>query len=226
MTIISPSGGLVYHWRARKFKHLWEPFKQELSQLLCQKKNRPAHLKILGASGGYCLPGTFLNQFEKIEAVDPDLTAPFAFFMNHPEVKVRWQVKRLQFEESRPLDAPIELLLYANLLGQIPLHDRRGPIILQRFKSELEGSLSQNPMISFHDLYSSTLPFPKSLLGRHPGPLAPKDLISYFDRDGGRREITDHLTWNLFENGPRHFLQWQITPEQYHLIEYVERPEN
>ena len=67
MKLFNPTGGLVYHWRALRYRNsLWAPFRQAISRHLDAWDPPEKELVVLGPSAGYTLPPDFLERFDRL----------------------------------------------------------------------------------------------------------------------------------------------------------------
>ena len=63
--LVSPTGGLIYHWRAWRYRRsLWRPFIEPLAIWLADWTPAERALLLVGPSAGYCLPAALLERFE------------------------------------------------------------------------------------------------------------------------------------------------------------------
>lgn len=222
MKLFNPTGGLVYHLRARRYHDsLWAPFRQQIAQFLDDWQPREKELLILGPSGGYTLPTDFLERFDKVHLSDPDPWAPFFFRKNHPGVNTSWSRNNLIFKSKK--FAP-ELLndhiknqnvavLFSNLLGQLPLvADSSG---LQGWWTALQPELNRRSWASYHDLFSfpQYAALPSSLPQTPVVPL----LVDWAIRAQKPLELTDHGTSELFPNSLATWT-WHLSPRRTHIV--------
>jgi hypothetical protein len=83
MSLMSYSGGLLYHWRARRHAGgLWTSHREGVRHWLEAWRPRARHLVLIGPSGGYSLPAEWLARFETITVVDPDPVARLLWRFN------------------------------------------------------------------------------------------------------------------------------------------------
>lgn len=220
MSVLSFSGGLVYHLRAALYRPLWRDFEKHLAEILCRLPVSQSQLTLIGPSAGYNVSNKFLNQFESVLAIDPDPLAPLLFEFQHHGLSINWQLRGVEWQASQLPDIwsnPDQLLLFANVLGQ--LGGTYGGDEFEKIKSSLRKKLSQCAYFSFHDLYSSREPFSQEIMGPRWDSLAPS-AVKMANSPTRLTAVTDHLTWDLFDaQQPRIILQWQLTPKQFHLIE-------
>jgi hypothetical protein len=243
---LPPSGGLFYHYLALRFSRtLWQPFKQDVAQWLQLWKPQARELIIFGSSAGYSLPPDFMNQFERVVAVEPD---PFARLL----FKRRFPKGRIEFAPDRDLLAPLPkdfpgsssqqalkklrsfldrypnaAILFANVLGQLPLEFPH--LSDELFASHLIGvraAVKNRPWASYHDLLS-TWARPKS---RKPFVLPAGDLdltefalkhLEILPNTNVNMEVTDHQTHPLSAGEPTLCSWWELAPGRYHLIGFL-----
>ncbi len=199
---ISPSGGLLYHWRARRHSRLWTSFRSEIEVWL-NEWNPPKHeLVLIGPSGGYTLPSGWLASFKTIHAYDVDPLAPFFFKRQHASAKVHfhranlfWQNQHLSLLPmksllDRHLNKPV---LFSNIIGQVLLEGKATEFEWQVFLRGLRCLLENRRWASYHDRET---------------------------HENG--EIIDHLTGGDWIEGlaSKNF-DWQLTPRSLHKIEAV-----
>jgi hypothetical protein len=73
MPLLHPSGGLVYHWRAWRWRRTpWAPFHDQVRRWLTDWRPEAGQLVLVGPSGGYALSSQFLERFRKITVLEPD----------------------------------------------------------------------------------------------------------------------------------------------------------
>lgn len=225
MRLFNPTGGLIYHLRARRYQDsLWAPFRQQVAQFLDDWHPREKELLILGPSGGYTLPSDFLERFEKLYLFDPDPWAPIFFRKNHPGLNVEWSRKNLIFQSKK--FAP-ELLtdwlknknvavLFSNLLGQLPLIGDSDH--LQDWWNDLQPELARHSWASYHDLFSfpQYAALPSKLAA---SPVVPQ-LVDWALKSKKPLELTDHGTSELFPNSLGAWT-WHLSPRRTHIVSGV-----
>jgi len=137
--LFSPSGGLLYHWKAYRFQDsLWRPFQIEINSWLVHRWNpHSKSIVLIGPSAGYQLSEEFLKRFEKIIVYEPDLFALYLlknkFKKNN--LKYKFFAQKIHFVNSSKLSKeclvdlvkqyPDSCFLFCNLLGQLPLIYRK-----------------------------------------------------------------------------------------------------
>ncbi len=227
------SGGLAYHYLAWRHKKLWLPYQAQLKNFF--EKNIPVcgQLVIIGASGGYTLPNSWLSQFEQIFVVDPDPLAHFFFHRQHPNLSPIWSKKNYLLDSSYRWDPsglnnllrdyPDCLPFFSNIIGQLPLLIREPDLshfsTWSIWQKEWSKTLSKKSWVSVHDLFSSqqepNLPFPSNITS-----LSKQDLIEKLYSKEKSVTLTDHLTYNLLPKATTsaHFI-WPLFSQQIHLVE-------
>jgi hypothetical protein len=207
--LIGPTGGLTYHYRALRYKKLWQPFCDQVERWLSEWSPQKNQLVLIGPSAGYTLPREFLATFNQLIIVDPD-PAAFLLFQSRftlPAVWLREDFFGLAAKVASPAKInelfarfPQAAFLFCNILGQVPviLRERKYAQIEEYMRdlgTELRAAQSRVSMASYHDRYSQTK--------KTPG------------------EIIDHLTGELFRDLPgRKEFPWQLTPQIEHQVEF------
>lgn len=221
----SPSGGIVWHLRALRFRSHWRAFISGIGEWLDSWPHGCSGLLLLGPSAGWCLPDRFLSGFSRIHAVELDPVAPFAFGLLHGRAlrrsgsRITWQRADLFVELERLLDAyPDYAILFSNVLGQHALHRGR----LGRAEAELESlqqRLAGRRWASFHDRLSGAWPQTRPLSAAIRLTAA-ESAEALAKRVAGPGEWCDHLTTHVLPaNCTRLILPWPIRPARLHWIE-------
>lgn len=220
--LLNPTGGLVYHLRARRYRDsLWTPFRRQIAQFLEGWHPPEKELLILGPSGGYTLPTDFLERFDRLWLFDPDPLAPLFFRKLHPALPITWSRQDLIFRKkkfvpellSERLNGKNVAVLFSNLLGQLPLI--AGPGELSNWWTGLQPELKNHSWLSYHDLFS----FPQyaGLPARLPeGPIVPQ-LVEWALRNQKALELTDHGTNELFPNSSVSWT-WHLSPHRTQIV--------
>jgi hypothetical protein len=235
--LLNPSGGLIYHWRALRFKNtLWSEFRSNLGSWLRDWKPVETRLLLVGPNAGYCLTADFLLRFKEISAVEPDPAARFLFARRFPMSKVAWSSEDYFLPKCGEFDPrgvqrmvakyPEHAILFCNFLGQLPLlaPDAALSKRFETWKAALPESLSSRSWASFHDRLSGPLQPRISGRAEAPGCIPDANLVERFytpPQGAAPIELSDHLTGDLFPKLPRAFFRWEISKGYWHLIEAV-----
>lgn len=200
--LIRPSGGLLYHWRARRHTRLWEPFRREIEQWLSSWNIPKKELVLVGPSAGYTLPRGWLEGFAQITAYDQDPLAPFFFKRQHPQANVTFKQQNLFWRNAKlsliPLKEVLERhpgspILFSNVLGQVLLEGPAEDFEWGVFLLGMRSLLKERRWASYHD----------RLTHEHG-------------------EIIDHMTGGAWtEELETRSFRWQLTPKSLHEIEGV-----
>ncbi|OYY95883.1 MAG: hypothetical protein B7Y41_00955 [Hydrogenophilales bacterium 28-61-23] len=224
MPLLHPSGGLVYHLRARRWRRtLWRPFHALVERWLREWQPNTTRLVLIGPSAGYALNADFLARFERIDVLEPD---PLARLL----LRRRFPRQRFQFADSAWLAGthgfemlirryPDAAFLFCNLLGQhlvgaAPDRERRN------WLRGLDAALRGRAWASWHDLASSARRPDRFPPLARPAAEALDQVIAQFWR-GGELEIHDHDCASIRPDLPRQYAIWQLGPNRYHLIEWI-----
>lgn len=238
VSFYNPSGGLPYHFKAFRYGHsLWYDFRFQLRDWLNDFKPQSEQLLLFGPSAGYFLPDPLLHHFQEIIVFDPDPTARLLFKWQHSKISItKWiHEDRLSHWEngkcsSEPFEKTLKVypnaaILFCNVLGQIPLIHREEikahETEFAQWQKDVTTLLLKREFASFHDMYSGSKKF---LLPKPGAVIKPGEQARfYFDEKaaGNNFTLTDHLTNGLFQNLPRRYFVWSVTPKQHHLIECV-----
>jgi hypothetical protein len=225
MGFFSTTGGLVYHWRALRFrKNEWAPFRQKVSTFLDAWNPPEKELLILGPSGGHTLPSDFLERFDQVTLSDPDPLARIVFRRNHFDVKTKWLKEDLIFKDG--IYAPTLLqtyltqhpktaVLFSNMLGQLGLVHSDLEALKNWFEA-LKPTLDQHSWASYHDLFSldAGSNFPREIKGD-----VTKSLWDWASKRGLPVEIVDHGTSELFSNPPApEAFVWHLSRRRVHIV--------
>jgi hypothetical protein len=235
MSLLSPSGGVVYHLRAARYRGgLWAPFRARLGSWLSQQLSDAPELILVGPSAGHCLPLDRLARYPRLTALEPDWLAARLLRAKLPRLEVlhedlllgpllRGEPGLEQLLAQRPQAA----VVFCNVLGQLQfgLSDREQAQLVSEFQRRLLPALQGRAWASFHDRWSFDLePDGQRLLERE-FPNAPSELElgqAWFGSDGPELSAFDHGTAELFPAQlPRRYFGWQLTPHAYHLVEGV-----
>ena len=222
---MSPSGGLLWHLRALRYRRHWRPFRAAIGRWLEDWPHGRDHLLLLGPSAGWCLPSAFLAGFRSIHAVDLDPLAPWLFDRLHgaglrrAAVGVRWQQADI-FATLGPLlrSFPQHAVLFGNILGQRRLYCS-DVATAEADLRRLTGALRGRVWASFHDRLS----IDREVAGRPveavqaSRSLASEELAMRF---GGGGVWTDHLTAEVIAGDVAClYLPWPLMPGRLHIVE-------
>lgn len=232
--LLGQTGGLSYHAKAFRYRRtLWASFLKQVEVWLCEtwlphlrKNGQTKKLVLFGPSAGWTLSARFLESFETVVCVEPDLLARSLFARRYRHLKnlefvaradlLPWLSRREStFEEflSSHSDAAI---LFANVLGQIPLLvPQRAWADSARARKLFEGALQGRHWASYHDVLSSETTQPP----RFQNLVLPAndDLTAFAESvfDGCSATVIDHDTnWLRSE----HYGHWEIRPGVHHVI--------
>ncbi len=239
MSLLTPSGGLVYHLRALRYRSsLWAPFRASLASWLGSLRLAAAsELLLVGPSAGHCLPLSWLERFERLTLLEPDPVARRLLALRLPrkqlEVEARDLLLAPLLSGSAGLDAVLErrpgaAVLFCNVLGQLhfALSDEQQQRFQTEFARRIVPALSGRAWASFHDHWSlewssgaAAVPGRASFGGR-PSDAALAE--AWFGQEGPTVTVIDHGTGQLFPATLTHeYFSWQITPSALHVIEAV-----
>ena len=222
---MSPSGGLVWHTHALRYRRMWRPFCDAVADWLAHWPHQRRDLLLFGPSAGWCLPSEFLAGFRHIHAVDIDPLAPWLFRRLHGArlrqsgATITWQRTDLfSVLESLQKKYPDYAILFSNVLGQHRLHcdDVSTAEADLRCLSE---RLEKKVWASFHDRLSVNVPSGGGVWAsvREPRSLSSMALAQRF---GGAGVWLDHLTAKLIKGENEClYLPWPITPSRLHVVE-------
>lgn len=214
--LIHPSGSLVYHWRAWRYRDtLWRPFRHRVDAWLAQWHPTPGHLVLIGPSAGYTLSPSFLGRFQRISVLEPDRLARHLLQRRFPAIHFDFH-PALTRPESLLESFPEAAYLFCNVLGQAWTGAEES-----HWHRSLEASLAGQAWASYHDVVST---------GRRPDSIDAIDLpamVPFDDLLGrfwlhGDLTVDDHGTFGLFAELPRRYALWQLTPGRFHLIEWLQ----
>ena len=218
------SGGLFYHLKAYRYlNHEWKDHRNAVARFLEAWNPKHRKLILIGPSGGYSLPKSFLEKFDSITVYEPDAVARFIFEKRF-QLKPRWIQKPFDFE-SGVLDSDAAIL-FCNLLGQIPIRS------FHRFRPLLLELLKGKEWASFHDAFSAHgIRFDLEKYGDLLSSKSPHSKLQLSEVKSGVHvqgvrttlELTQHLSFDLF-SGPEYkfyYWEWRLNRKTAHLIEGV-----
>jgi hypothetical protein len=224
-TLWGPSGGLVWHARAIRYRAHWRGFLDALDRWLAGWVPGHKDLILVGPSAGWCLPDRFLSRFDRIRVIDLDPLAHAGFILNHGSALRRARVNLIWERgdfwsrlHAGNLSEAGTAILFCNLLGQHALH-RRDPATARYELEGLSARLHGIDWATFHDRLSATW---------HPGFACPDaftteepiDNLTLASRTPACRSWSDHLTEGLMPGcRTRWFLPWMLHPLRFHWVE-------
>lgn len=211
--LLSDSGGLAYHWRALRHRHLWQPFIANVAQWLEAWNPPQDELVIIGPSAGYTLDARFLGRFAQVIILEPDPLARALLRRRFPLVRFRHDPLDCFAGLHGPLalrqQYPQAAFLFANSIGQqLARLDSRWP-------AHLLSALQDCSWASYHDvLASSRAPFTTGARLSQDGESLEQLLAAFWS--GGELEVFDHGSFGVLPAAWH--AAWSITPQQHHLV--------
>jgi hypothetical protein len=238
MSLLTPSGGLVYHFRALRYgSGLWAPFRANLADWLATTKLGCAdELLLIGPSAGHCLPLAWLARFERLTLLEPDPVARGLLALRLPQRNIETEPRDLVLAPllsgAAALDAVLErrpraAVLFCNMLGQLhfELTDDEHLRFQGEFARRIVPALGGHAWASFHDRWSFDLEPDPALPERLEFERKPEETTlaeAWFGADGPTVTALDHGTSQLFPDVlPHCYFAWQITPHALHVVEAV-----
>lgn len=229
--VFNSSGGLFYHYSAFKYRNtIWKSYIQQVDLWLRTWNQQREHLIIIGPSGGYSLPDSFLTQFKSVTLLDPDPLAPLSFKLTH-KTPVAWLQENWLNDGLEGLQKEIlsrkttHSFLFCNILGQLPYIMPSSKKVGSYNLKDFFTSISQCSWASYHDLFSFKATLREALPNLNPWALAIskedfdylQQTLQHFKRPTA---ITDHLTSGMIgQESPRQLFLWQRLNNYYHIIE-------
>jgi hypothetical protein len=235
--VISPSGGLVYHFIARRrSRSTWRPFQAVVREWLASWLT-PAdrELIVFGPSAGWTLPLDAFKRFSHLTFVEPDPVARFLLRrrlasagvdLKNVDVIGRsdllpWFSKEPSTLEDFLAERPNAAILFANVLGQVPLHlsksHKANVVSAQKLFAD---SLRGRRWASYHDLFSGT--------AKESQGLRTDRLSSGIEKLPGQiftvGDVTDHETCWLSQGRETKLGLWPITEDSIHVIGFIQEP--
>lgn len=212
--LIDASGGLVYHWRALRYRRrVWQPFVAQVARWLADWQPPQRELVLVGPSAGYTLDRAFLERFTRVIVLEPD---PLARSL------LRRRFAGIPFEEGRVdcfagLDGPRALsqayphaaILFSNSLGQ--QSERLGADWL----TALPQALAAHSWATYHDVVAvERAPLRNAVREAVAGESFEMLLGAFWG--GGQLEVCDHASFGVLP-AQAHTV-WALTPQWHHLI--------
>jgi hypothetical protein len=234
--LLQPSGGLVYHWRALRFREgLWAEFRHGIAVWLARRLPPSDELVLVGPSAGHCLPLAQLARFRRLLVLEPDPLARRWLrygLGERPRVVVepRDLLVAPLLSGAAGLDAVLErrphaAVLFCNVLGQLhfEMSDEQQRAWQDAFRRRIVPLLEGRAWASFHDRWSldsgsdQARPAARAFAGR---PSDDELAAAWFGPTGPAKTVLDHDTSRLFPEAlPRRYFSWQITPQALHVVE-------
>lgn len=221
----TPSGGLVWHWRALWRRRYWTDFIDAVSGELAHWQPPQKKLLLLGPSAGWCLPSNFLVRFKSIHAIDLDPLAERIFRFNHgralqnASVPLTFEIENIFTSFEALLDRfKDHAILFPNMLGQHIYHV--ADMDTARLEIEaVKSKLADRHWASIHDRLSGKIrsgaPLPSPL--RTHEAINPNHLAETLGLTG---EWIDHQTTHVLpEGGDRQIVGWRLLDDWMHIVE-------
>lgn len=225
---LHPSGGLFYHLRAWRYRqNLWAPFHAQLRHCLNDWRPDCAELVLVGPSGGYALTRPFLERFQTVRALEPDPLARWILRRRFADIRFEF----IDLDLATPT-GPAELatrhpcaaILFCNLFGQ-QLVGAATDFDRQTWLQTVEAALRGRDWASWHELIS-TRQAPAHDETYRAEQAEPLEQICARFWAGGELALIDHGTAGLCADRPRHYTLWPLTPDCFHLMEWLATDRN
>jgi hypothetical protein len=214
--LLDPSGGLVYHWRALRYRQaLWQPFVAQVAAWLASWQPPQRELVIVGPSAGYTLNAAFLARFDRVTVLEPDPLA--RWLLQRRFAAIRFEYAELDclggLEGLQMLAAsfPHAALLFSNVLGQ-KLAD-----LPAAWPTALQRAMQGHSWASYHDVMASArAPMRTEAREMKAGETLEEVLAGFWSAAGGELEIFDHGSFGRLP--AQAHAAWSLTPQQHHLV--------
>lgn len=238
--VFNPAGGLSYHCRAAlNASQRWGPFRENVGSWLRGWQPPERHLVLVGPSGGYTLPITWLTTFEKLTILEPD---PVARWLLRRKLTNQVRTNRsgrspecafiaddnlvtqpARLPELVARNAPCAIL-FSNILGQLGhlIGDAtRGDTAA--IKAAVRDVARHRSWASYHDRVSGAVAPNIPPTGLHaPRRLTEAELYPLYAHSPKTVTLVDHDTDELFPKDVAHsYFSWPLTAGYFHLIEAV-----
>ena len=224
------SGGVVYHWRAFwNQQKAWAKHRFHTAAFLEEWNPQSSTLYLIGPSGGYSLPQNWLKKFKTIIAFEPDAIARKIFELRMG-IKPQWIRSPFLFEALQMREITFNknsAILFCNLLGQMDF-DQEAGLLAQEALCKLAQT---HELASYHDALSGDhfrFEWQSPMIGNEPVRVKyeMEALDPYFCPNEGITELDLHVHPASFlfqdeEPFRYQYWEWQITPQQTHVIEGV-----
>jgi hypothetical protein len=234
--LLEPSGGLVYHGRALRFREgLWAGFRENVAHWLARRLPPGDELVLVGPSAGHCLPLPQLARFRRLLVLEPDpLARRWLLHRLGGRARIAVEARDLLvaplLSGAAGLDAVLErrphaAVLFCNVLGQLhfEMSSEQQETWRGAFQRRILPLLEDRAWASFHDRWSldsnsnDAPPEARNFAGR---PSDDELALAWFGQTGPTKTVLDHDTSRLFPEAlPRRYFSWQITPQALHVVE-------
>ena len=230
---MSPSGGLLWHWRAWRSQDQWRPVCAQISAWLDQVEPRSSELMLIGASAGWMMPTAWLQRFKRVLIWDIDGLAEPLFRWRHGAA-LKASATELVFQRADALanldsllDAhPHACVLFDNVLGQVRFHFNDLDAVSD-YIHKITQTLKGREWGSLHDAFSGPVEpalnsqnLPARQLRLQGEGHAEKADQAWFLKLGATGEWLDHLTSSVFDKGTVvHHMAWPYRPKYCHWLQ-------
>jgi hypothetical protein len=219
MSLIRPSGGLYWHWRALRHQTQWLPFSREIAAWLEQWQPDNSGLILVGPSGGWSMSGIWLQRFQHVVMVDPDPAAKWIFTLRHRKSlhNITYDWINARFEdclERKLVEYPAHCVLFCNVLGQIRYERADYERVLARVPKLLAG----RSWASYHDCLSSDpQPYREDLKPFNSQSRMDEKVLSHYKLGG---VWMDHGTQGLFSpTQDLRYIPWWFSRHRLHWVQ-------
>lgn len=232
--LVNPAGGLAYHLRAVRYRDgLWRPLRDALATWLSEWRPTERHLILVGPSAGYTLPMTWLGQFERLTALEPD---PLAMWLFRRRIKRDTNsVPLTLLSDDHLVDDPARFvslakahpdaaILFCNVVGQLRhLIDSNDDCRLAAVKQAVRSAIEGRSWATYHDRVSGAARPKIADTGlRVSQRLTDEELSALYVATDTQVTLFDHATDGVFPAQlPHSYFAWQLTPGYVHLVEGV-----
>ena len=230
---MSPSGGLLWHWRAWRSQKQWRPTAEQIATWLEQVNPHSSELILIGASAGWMMPSTWLQTFKKVMIWDIDGLAEPLFRWRHGAA-LKASGTTLAFHRADALanlgallnTHPGACVFFDNVLGQVRFHGSDLDAVADHIL-EITQTLKGREWGSLHDAFSGPVApalnsqnLPARQLRLQGEGHAEKADQAWFLKLGAKGEWLDHLTSSVFAKGTVvHHMAWPYRPKYCHWLQ-------
>ncbi len=229
MNFLNSTGGLIYHIRAKRYTSLWSAHRSAVQSFLENWLIDSDEILLIGPSGGYSLPLSWLRSFKRIIAIEPDPLARM-IFQSRTGLRPEYLKLKLDLENPDPVIQSFDRavpILFCNILGQLPVKNEY--LAIKNLNTLLEG----RSYASYHDVLSG-----KGIQVRVPTQSNSKkksvnELRAWIKPEDSlvtreKIELNQHQAYDWFQQAVTNtfeqkftYWEWAITPSQTQLIEGV-----